>query len=265
VTQFLNKNKQFRFALGLLVIAALAWLLVGLRSIKTDADFGSVDTVGWYAIIEKHSRGSQVVVYKPDGTKLSSPDFPSGATDHQPTWSPDGQRLYFISNRKTKHHNIYRWNLARNIVEQRTYNNRPKESLDFGLNDHPNANKTALVVSGAQVLEFNAQDGSMKQLLPSAIGEPNDVAQGLAFYSQLGNRVLKALWGPGRREIFAMLKDDLGHEVVICQKIGSSDVPLVLAKGNHFVMDRDVHGQVVCKVGLKHELSNTNPIISPQK
>ncbi|MFX9042746.1 hypothetical protein ABTN45_20195, partial [Acinetobacter baumannii] len=71
------------------------------------------------------------VAIKPDGTIVESPDFVKGSRDRDAVWRPDGNRIFFSSDREEKAFNIYRWNLATNKVVRRTLGKIGKTDPSF--------------------------------------------------------------------------------------------------------------------------------------
>src|SRR5215813_958691 len=95
-----NRKKMVRGVIGgiaIVVILAVLWIVQSVRDVDLPA---SADTVGWIAAIKSQSNGSEVVLFKPDGTVVESKGYREGVNDRDPVWRPDGNRLIFTSDRE---------------------------------------------------------------------------------------------------------------------------------------------------------------------
>ena len=221
----MNRKLQLRTLFGLTILAITFWTIQWLIHIKQDPDFGNVDTTYWIAALQKESNGkTRSVVIKPDGTKLLSPGYTKSAEDQSLAWQNDGKRLFFISNRDRKAFDIYRWNPARNIVERRTFDNRPKSGLSFPF--LKNRDK-GILVSGGSILEFDPKTGSMPQILPPLTADPKS----LAFYQKRANRFLKARCIEEGKFMVALAKDENENHHLMVQNLSSSSLPAIIASG----------------------------------
>ncbi len=117
-----------------------------------------------------------MVLIKPDGTLIPADDeggnsdskFEDGSTDSNPTWSSNGGRLYFESDRYKQQPHLFRWNPDRQTVDRRTFDTRPKGFISFATPgvDKTGKESTGLMISGGTVVEINASSGQQTQLLP---------------------------------------------------------------------------------------------------
>lgn len=233
-----------RFAIGLFLMAGLFFGYQWLRDRGEDLDFGTADTAGWLAAIELLDEGARAVVVLPDGTIRPSPGHTETTVDRDLSWRPDGNRLFFLSNREGSAFNIYRWNLASNDVVVRSFGTRSKGRPTFLPPDVPGANETALITSGGFVLEYNPRDGSTFQVLPPVTKERlGDQAEGTgalgqfdALYQRLGTAFRAASWMRRRDQIVAVMTRDIG-EVLIVQDLGSRTPPIPVVAGMRIDFD----------------------------
>lgn len=220
----MSRRLAVRFVVGLFIIAAALFAYQFLRQASVDIDLPpTADTVGYLAALMQRPDGSQVVLIKPDGKIIPSPGYVAGATDRKPVWRPDGNRLFFTSDRRDKTFNVYRWNPASNNVHQRSVGTRAKSDPLFGPPGFADANKDALVIAGGFVLNFNPRDGSTRQLLPPVAGTQTQGSEGgvasqfESAYQQLGQAFRAAMWGKDRRFLIAIMQRETGDEVLIVQ------------------------------------------------
>ncbi|MFQ3588428.1 MAG: hypothetical protein SNJ74_05895 [Fimbriimonadaceae bacterium] len=233
-----------RFAIGLFLLAGLFLGYQWLRDRGQDLDFGTANTVGWLAAVELLEEGSRAVAILPDGTVRPAPGHSEGKVDRDLSWRPDGNRLFFLSNREGGAFNIYRWNLASDEVVVRSFGTRSKGRPTFLPPDVPGANETALITSGGFVLEFNPRDGSTAQVLPPVTKErQGDQAEGTgaigqfdALYQRLGTAFRAASWMRSRSKIVAIMTRDIG-EVLIVQDLGSASPPIPVIAGMRIDFD----------------------------
>lgn len=116
----INQKLVLRTAIGMLVLAALIFGFQYLRGRKKDlTDIGTVNSAGWIAAVEQEPEGSRVVYFDANHDIHRSPEHKEGSLEEDPLWRPDGNRIYFSSDKKDGIFQIYRWNLATGAVENR--------------------------------------------------------------------------------------------------------------------------------------------------
>lgn len=218
-----------RFVIGLFV---LALLVAGYQYLKTrgqDIDLPiHADTAGDIAAIQYLDRGAMAVVFEPNGTKRECPGYGKDTTDRDITWRPDGNRLFFVSDREKKTFHIFRWNLANDRVERRSAGTKAKFAPAFGGADSEDANDTALVIAGGFVLETTISNGHTVQVLPpvpremAATDEGGVTGQFEALYARLGVSFRAAKWTPDKTHVAAVMRREDGTEMLIVQQIGMS-------------------------------------------
>lgn len=240
-----------RFAI---LAAILAVLFFGMKMLLGNRDIGglgSADTKNFIAAIKFHERGSQVVYIKPDGSIVESNSYEEGASDQEPVWSPNGNLLYFVSNREIKGvkkgaNNIFRWNIGRDLIEPRSQGTRSKSTPIFEAGDPAGNAASAILTSGQTALTFSPQDGSMHQLLPpigrevvvSDQGNENSTSAFEQIYSKFGQSFKKALLTNDGRSIVAVMRREDG-EVLIAQNIAENTSPIMIAAGQYIDVEKN--------------------------
>jgi len=217
----MNRKLGLRLAFGLLALAALILIYQWFREFGQDVDLpAKADTVGQIAAIHVLEDGAQVVLIQPDGTIRPSPDYRKGATDKDPVWQPDGNRLYFCSDREVGSFNLFRWNPASDKVSRRTVGSTSKSSPSFG-SGMADAERRLLLMAGGFVNEVDPRDASSRQVLPpTAVAQSTDPEGGAAgqfdaIYRRLGESFTSARWGRGGKLIIAVMARENGQVLIV--------------------------------------------------
>lgn len=148
--------------------AVMVVAIFGYKSVlgnNDPSDIGTADTKGWVAAIQQADDGNQLVIIKPDGTIMPAPGYVKGKEDRDPVWRPDGNRVFFSSDREEGAFNIYRWNLANNLVERRTLGKIGKSQPSFAPKA-PLTDKYPLMVFGGTAWELDETAGKGFQVVP---------------------------------------------------------------------------------------------------
>jgi len=235
---------------------------------------GEADTRGMIAAVEFLENGQQAVLVDQDGNVVRNPGHKPGVIDRDLAWQPDGNRLFFVSDREGNGFQMFRWNPSKDggKVEIKSTGSRGKSSPYFA----PGGNQ-ALLMSGGFVLEYDPRKASMQQVLPptaqeittdASVGEGGEDggASGVftATYGRLGRSFRAAKWLDADRSAIAavMLREE--GEVLLIQQLpgqgGKLTQPVVIASGDR--IEFDVHpatGTVVFAV-LSNDLPNASQI-----
>lgn len=217
----------------LVATTAMAALVFGLRWYtdfsKDPNRFGKATTAGAIAAVEFLDQGQQAVVIPSDGKILRSPDFASGNTERDVTWQPDGNQLFYVSDRDKNTFQVFRW-LPREggASEPRTIGTRGKSNPTFAPDSKGDV---ALICSGGVVLELDPVKKTTHQVLPPLSNEMamasedeggGSTGQFTGIYGQLGEAFSRAQYIESHRAIAAIMKRDRG-EVLIVQVFPEGD------------------------------------------
>ncbi|MBL8060409.1 MAG: PD40 domain-containing protein [Chthonomonas sp.] len=248
---FKNERLLLRFAIGLLLLAGLVFGINWLRSFGRDPDkILTADTKGMMAALQFEGDGTRVVLFDTEGKKIEVKGWSQGNHDQKPTWRPDGQRLFFSSDREDETFHIFRFRPGGDAPERRSVGSRSKGTPWFGPAGYAEINESAILVAGGSevgsVCEYSAVDGSIRQILPptgdtSTGEEGGTVNQASAIYSRIGESFKEAKWGKDRRFVIATMKREDG-EILLIQDFepdaqGKMQPPVPIAAGNSITFD----------------------------
>lgn len=240
-----------RAALLLFTLAALflgwQWLASNGKDLNA---LRTVDTKGMISAIEFGRDGQQLVVFAPDGKIIKEPKYTEGDVDRDPTWQPNGNALFFVSDRKDNVFHIFRWNPGfeaelRTQLGTRSRNN-PSFAVETALT---NRDAEALITSGGKVLALDPRSGETRQMLPPVGKEvptgggedgAGSASQFDAVYAQFGDSFKGARWCGNQQFIAAIMGRDSG-EVLILQDMNPKDerdrLPFPIAAGEKIQFD----------------------------
>lgn len=263
---FKNERLLLRFAIGLLLLAGLVFGINWLRSFGQDPDVVlTADTKGMMAALQFDGDGTKVVLFDAEGKKTDVPGWAQGNHDQMPVWRPDGQRLFFSSDREDGAFHIFRFRPGGDKPERRSVGSRSKGTPWFGPAGYPEVNTTAIIVAGGSevgaVCEYTARDGSIRQILPptgdiSTGEEGGTVNQSTVLYSRIGESFKSAKWGKDRRFVIATMKREDG-DILLIQDFepdaqGKMQPPVPVAAGNNITFDVGPNGAVtICVQGFQ--------------
>ena len=163
-----------RGVIGIVVIVVFLIILWIVQTVK-DVDLpAEADTVGYIAAIQQTANGSQAVLIKPDGTIVPSQGYHDGAHDRDPVWRPDGNRVFFTSDRDQGQVNLYRWNPGSGKVERRTATQGSYTSLLYSAADPKGK---GLVARGGNIVQFDPVTGDTTPVLPNPPKKADNNAQ----------------------------------------------------------------------------------------
>ncbi|HZH97677.1 MAG TPA: hypothetical protein VEX38_01790 [Fimbriimonadaceae bacterium] len=246
-----NRKLAVRFAIGLISIAGLLLVYNWIQQNKQPG-LSTSNTTGYLAALMQTDEGTQAVVFKPDGTMVPSPDYEAGASDAELAWSPDGNGVYFTSDRYKKEPHVYRWDIGRNAVDRRTLDRRAKGQINFEVPGATTPSATALMVVGGTVVEYDPKEATGLQVLPPpskgvVSEEGGRGGQFDGVYQQIGTSFRTARWGPKKEWIAAIMKREDG-EVLIVQDLVKPVPPQVLAVGQKLDFDIGKGGELAIAI-----------------
>ncbi|MFW5697417.1 MAG: hypothetical protein ACOCX1_02525, partial [Fimbriimonadaceae bacterium] len=156
------RNKvALRAVLGLFVIAALFLGWQFLSEFLQDPEiFEEADTAGMIAAVEERDNGSQVVIFTPEGEKMTSPGWTPGTREQTPAWIGDGDHLYFVADREERAFHIYRWIPGNDEVSRRSFGTSSITTPVTDFNDNPLSETTMLVRKGGTMSLLDLAEGS---------------------------------------------------------------------------------------------------------
>jgi hypothetical protein len=245
---------QRRALQTLVLVLILGAGIYGIKWYQTNReDLGGVshaETTGFITAVQYHGDGgSEVVAFKPDNSIIRTDGYRTGATDRDPIWSPEGNFIYFASDRAEDTFHVYRWDPDTKVAEARTIGKSGRAYPSFAYNQ-TEADPTMLLTSGGYIMQLNPSDRSTMQILPP---KPKDISQagtpeegGMegqmgAIYGQLGDSFKFGRWVDDGKMIAAVMKRDSG-EVLILQLLKGPDpdrfpAPQVVTAGDHVDFD----------------------------
>ena len=248
---------------GIIGVIAIAAILIGIYIVQSVRDVDlprTADTVGYIAAIEEKPNGSQAVMIDRDGNLIESKGYHDGERDRDPVWRPDGNRLFFTSdrsdnNQQSRQVNLFRWNPASGKVERRSATQGSYTNLNFsGTSDKGNA----LVGLGGMIVQFDPITGDTPPVLPPALkdqsGKTTEGGRMSSIestpFGNYGNSFKTAFWfGEDNKYVVAIMKGDNG-DVLLLQDMSLYDgqfmSPAPIVAGDH--IDADYNRKTGCIV-----------------
>lgn len=222
------------------LLFGLAILIAGFqfyRSLGGDAEqLVRADTVGAIAALEMLPDGQRAVVIGADGKIRRDEGWKQGVRDRDLAWQPDGNFLFFVSNRRSRNYDLFRWSPARDTATQMTQGTRSRGNPQFPAPDVENANRGALITTGGAVFEFETDTKNTPQVLPPASneitkggndGESGAEGQIAAIYGTLGKSFKIARYCQGRRFIAAVMRREVGEVLILQDMTPNSEGKIV--------------------------------------
>lgn len=249
----INQKLVLRSAIGLFVLAGLLLAFRWFKERESDPlGMARLNTLGWIAAIETVGDGKQAVVIKEDGTVVRQPKVNAEVQDRDPAWRPDGNFLFFSSNREKSKFTMFRW-LPDGTTEpeMRSLGGLSQGAPFFMAADADrHGDASALITAGGKVMQYNPIKPSLKQVLPPP--DPNqrtsaEPGGGSAspfegLYERYGTSFRRALWTPDRTAVYAVMRGDLG-ETLVYQRLNFTNPqeaqPRAIMAGDRIDMDID--------------------------
>jgi len=257
----INAKRSVRTLVYVLILGAAGLCVRWYIQNRNDptGSFGTVDSVGMISAIKFLDEGQQVVAFDAKGKEIDPTGYRKGAVERDIAWQPDGNRVFFVSDRVGPGYQVYRWKPADGSEpEVRTIGSLGKSVPSFPAETLPHGSDSLLMVSGGFVLELNPKDTSSLQILPPRVGEvpteQGDDGGGQAgqfslMYSQLGDSFRAAKWCFGKQAVVAVMRRDHGETLlvqVLPQGGERPSRPTVLAMAEHIDFDvSPIDGSIV--------------------
>jgi len=265
----ISRNLAYRTLALVIVVGSLVYGLEWFLKVRSDlGGLESSNTVGWISAVQYGKDGrQQAVLISPDGTIHKDPGHTPESTDRDVTWSPNGNFLYFVSDRAEHNYNLYRWNPGSGkAAEQRTIGTRARGNLRFPAQSTNEADSVAkgLLTTGGVVQEFDPSNMSTAQVLPPTQKEIT-VAKGddsgtegqfEGVYGSLGTSFREAQWCGNHKFIVAVMPRESG-ETLVLQEMEAVDgkfpQPRQLMTGEHieFTVNPKDGSVVYCVQGFQ--------------
>jgi len=259
----INAKRSVRTLVYVLILGAAGFCVRWYVQNRNDptGSFGTVNSEGMIAAIKFLNEGQEVVAIDSKGTVIEPAGYRQGAVERDMAWQPDGNRLFFVSDRVGPGFQVYRWKPAEGSEpEVRSVGSLGKSEPTFPAETLPHGSDTLLMVSGGFVLELNPKDTSSHQILPPRSGEVPQTkggddeggGQGGQFsmlYDQLGDSFRAAKWCFGKQAVAAVMRGDHGETLLIQQLPEGNDPtprPAVVAMAERIDFDvSPVDGAVI--------------------
>ena len=245
-----------RLVVFVVSLGVVGWLFVWLVGKKGDIQLGS-DTSGMIAAMLLTEDGSHAVTIDSKGAVTKSAGYPAGRTDRDLAWSPDGNRLFFISNRKEDSFHIFRWDPQRNTEpEQRSIDKAGRSNLIFDEKPATDTELAGLLTVRGTVQEFFPVNGKSSQILPPSkqrVEAEEGGGAGNTFellYNRFGKSFRVARWLKSKRFIAAVMRREERGETLIIQdfepdKDGKIKPPMQIFTAERIEIDVDQTSQVL--------------------
>lgn len=245
-----------RLLVFVVALGVVGWLFVWLMGKKGDIQLGS-NTSSMIGAMLLNEDGSQAVVIDPKGTVTKSSGYLTGSTDRDLAWGPDGNRLFFISDRKEDSFHIFRWDPQRNAEpEQRSIDKAGRSNLVFEEKPAADADLAGLVTVRGTVQEFFPVNGKSGQILPPSkqrVEAEEGGGAGNTFellYNRFGKSFRVARWLKSKRFIAAVMRREERGETLIIQdfepdKEGKIKPPMQVFSAERIEIDVDPVNQML--------------------
>ncbi|MBL8048724.1 MAG: PD40 domain-containing protein [Chthonomonas sp.] len=253
-------------SLGLLLgLAAMYFGYTKLQDFLQDPDTGVRDTRDLVLATKVGSDGAKAVLLSPGGSEELAPDATETSTDKAPVWRPDGNRVFFLSDRNEGAYLIHRWNVAKKSVEVRSIGTRSVTGMYWGPFGETDT-KEALITQAGFVLSYEPREGTTRQVLPPQMKSANKDDEGGSTdqfqmqYQNIGKAFRSAKWPSDRSVVYALMTTEDDRQVLVRQGLqpekdqtGELTLPRpqVLVVGKRVDYDVSGDGKVVaCVLGF---------------
>jgi len=274
------KILQARALRTLFVVLIVGGGMFGLRwyfqhsKDTTEAFSGTVNSADQVLAIETEKEGQKVVVFDTTGKKIEQGGEKAGTNDRDPVWRPDGNRIFFVSDRSGKGFQVYRWvPTANQEAEVRSQGSIGKSNPTFPA-DSSDPKAEMLLVSGGFVNEYDPSEVKGHQILPpvsqvTAAGGSDDEGSGGSggqfsqLYSQFGDSFRLARWCAANDAIAAVMRSDRGESLIVqpLPKNGEKvPPPIPLASGDRIDFDVSPKDGSIAFIVQNYRWTSASPV-----
>ncbi|MBS1703919.1 MAG: PD40 domain-containing protein [Armatimonadetes bacterium] len=209
-----------RLAIMAVLLVGISYALYWFVGQKGDIIF-PIDSSKMIAAL-KLDEGSQAVVIDPSGKVTASSGYTAENTDRDLAWQPDGNRLFFISDRMNSGYQIFRWNPASNgDPDQRSVDRASRSDLSFDAQETGKGDLMGLVIVRGTVHRFEPKTSKSTPVMPPSKQTSSDPEGGQTgtfevLYKRYGQSFKTARWFGHRRYIAAVMKrEDRGESLIV--------------------------------------------------
>ena len=240
-----------RFLIGIVALVGLVYGFFYFLSLKGDLQLPS-ETSNMIGAIRQEPDGSRVVVLDASGKVTESAGYEPGRSDRDLAWDPNGNRLFFISDRKDNSFHIFRWDPMRNNVpDQKSIDKAGRSNIAFDVQDDGKGELSALVAVRGTVEEFVPKTAKSGRVLPPSAKErvAGDVSEGSSspmelIYQRFGKSFRIAKWIKNRHYIAAIMRREERGETLVIQSLlpdeeGKAIPPIGLFNAEKFYLAVD--------------------------
>lgn len=228
----ITQKLLLRSAIGIFALAGLILAFQWYKAHESDPrGDDKLDTAGWLAATESDASGDTIhaVVFKDDGTIVRQPNLAAATEDRDVVWRPDGNFVFFSSNREAEKFTMFRWFPdGGHAAELRSLMGLPQGSPFFLRADADKGNDAeALVRAGGRIDSYNARVPLLHQVLPPPDPKSRQevdaegggrVSPFESMYQRFGTSFKYAKWNPGKTAVYAVMRRETG-EILIYQKL----------------------------------------------
>lgn len=201
------------------ILAVLCYGFYWFLGTKGDFQLAS-DTSKMIAALQQKESGSEAVVIEGEGKVKPASGYAEGNSDRDLAWDPQGNRLFFISDRRENGFHIFRWDPQRDNLDQKSIDRASRSELFFDAEDKGVGDLVGLVIVRGTVQEFTPKTAKSQQVMPptkrSAGGEEGSVGNFEMMYKRFGQSFKAARWFHQRRYIAAVMRrEDKGEALIV--------------------------------------------------
>lgn len=257
----ITKKLLLRFAIGLFALGGLVIAFWWFKSHESDPHGDdAMITAGWIAAIETTGDVGHAVVFTNEDKLIRQPNPPPDNDDRDLAWRPDGNYIFFSSNREKDKYTMHRWHPNGGAAEMRSAFGLPQTAPFFLASDADKHNNAlGLVTAPGRIMLYDAKKPGLMQELPPPdpkrrVEEGSEgkgqISPFEAVYERYGTSFRNAKWTPDKQAIFAVMRSETG-ETLIYQKLEAdptkpeATLPAPVLAGDRIEFDIDQHTGVI--------------------